>query len=79
MYTWQTGCSTDTRVKEHHWHICLEYSDKSAMVASSSKKVESSSPNPGTWTINTRKATEIKPHPNMIQGWLFVLVIHRKL
>jgi len=20
VYSWQTGCSTDTRIKEHHWH-----------------------------------------------------------
>jgi hypothetical protein len=47
--------------------------------ASSSRTAASSSPNPGKQTINTRDVTEIKPHSNMIQEWLLVLVIHRRL
>jgi hypothetical protein len=31
VYVGQTGCSIETRVKEHHQHIHLYHSEKSAM------------------------------------------------
>jgi hypothetical protein len=31
VYIGQTGCSVDTRLKEHQWHIRLEHPDKSAI------------------------------------------------
>jgi hypothetical protein len=31
VYIRQTGCSIETRVKEHQHHICLQYPDKSAV------------------------------------------------
>jgi hypothetical protein len=42
MYTWPTGCLTNTTVKENHWHICLEYKEKSAMVGHSIQLQDSS-------------------------------------
>jgi hypothetical protein len=31
VYIGQTGRSIETNDKEHHWYICLEHPDKSAM------------------------------------------------
>jgi hypothetical protein len=57
VYSGQTGHSTDTRMKEHHQHIRLQYPEKSALAepsinlgqASIYTTPSSSPPNPDTW------------------------------
>jgi hypothetical protein len=67
VYIGQTGCSTDTMLKEHQWHICQEHPDKSAMAEHSINLGHH------TAILSTksrcldhiiREASEIEHHPN---------------
>jgi hypothetical protein len=68
VYNGQMGCSIDTRLKGHQWHICPEHLDKSAVAEHSINLGNSTQlhhTKPGHKDRIIKEATETELHLNM--------------